>query len=129
MLSADSVLLNWNATTGQFIANFSVELSVDSVTWEQPTCNHSLVQGACVVTQKQAVIISLAPYTNYTFRVVAKSQYGRSNYSAESGWVVTDEAGIHVYMYIVLKEILINILSFSCEEVNSLRVHDIVCTH
>lgn len=98
VLSARSVLLNWNATTGQSIANFSVELSVDSVSWIQATCNHSLVPGGCVVTQKQAVITQLKPYTNYTFRVVARSQFGIGNYSTESKWVRTGEAGVYSWM-------------------------------
>ena len=93
VLSASSVLLKWNTTADQSVANFSVELSVDFVAWEQPTCNNSLVQGACVVTQKQAVLMFLQPYTNYTFRVVARNQFGRSNYSTESKWVLTGEAG------------------------------------
>lgn len=94
VVSARTVLLNWNATTGEIISNFSVELSVDFVSWKKATCNSSLVQGECVVTQKQAVIIQLKPYTNYTFRVVARDQFGTSNYSAESKMVLTDEAGV-----------------------------------
>lgn len=94
MLSATSVLVKWNTTSDQSVAtNYSVEFSVNISIWKQPACNHSLVQGACVVNQKQAVIVLLKPFTNYTFRVVAKSQFGRSNYSAERKWVMTDEAG------------------------------------
>ncbi len=95
VLSARSVILNWNATTGQSIANFSVELSLDFVSWKQATCNDSLVTGGCVITQKQAVITQLKPYTNYTFRVVASGQFGISNYSTESKWVRTSEAGVY----------------------------------
>ncbi|KAL9967588.1 hypothetical protein ACROYT_G025850 [Oculina patagonica] len=92
VLSGHFVILYWNTTSGQSIANFSVELSVDSASWKQATCNHSLVPGDCVVTQKEAVITQLKPYTNYTFRVVAKSQFGISNYSTESKWIRTGEA-------------------------------------
>lgn len=95
VLSGHFVILYWNTTSGQSIANFSVELSVDSASWKQATCNHSLVPGDCVVTQKEAVITQLKPYTNYTFRVVAKSQFGISNYSTESKWIRTGEAGVY----------------------------------
>ena len=98
VLSAYSVHLKWNTTTGQLIANFSVEMSVDSVSWEEATCNQSLVQGACVVTQSEAAVMVLKPYTNYTFRVVARNPFGRSNYSTASEWVVTDEAGTCHYI-------------------------------
>lgn len=94
MLSAHSVLINWNTTTGQIISNYSVELSVNFSSWKNAVCNDSVVPGDCVVTQKQAVIIKLKPYTNYTFRVKARDQFGTSNYSTESKMVLTDEAGV-----------------------------------
>ena len=95
MLSARSVLINWNTTTGQIISNFSVELSVDFASWENAVCNGSVVTGDCIVIQKQAVILQLKPYTNYTFRVMARGLFGTSNYSAESKMVLTDEAGVY----------------------------------
>jgi len=95
VLSAHSVLINWNTTTGQFLSNFSVELSVDFASWKKAVCNGSVVLGDCVVTQKQAVIIQLKPYTNYTFRVIARGQFGTSNYSTESKMVLTNEAGVY----------------------------------
>ena len=95
MLSAHSVLISWNTTAGQFISNFSVELSVDFASWKKSVCNGSVVQGDCIITQKQAVIIQLKPYTNYTFRVMAGGQFGTSNHSTESKMVLTDEAGVY----------------------------------
>lgn len=95
MLSAHSVLINWNTTTGQIVSNFSVELSVDFVSWKKAMCNGSVEPGGCVITQKRAVIIQLKPYTNYTFRVMARGQFGTSNYSTESKMVLTDEAGVY----------------------------------
>ena len=94
VLSPHSVLLKWNASSTQFIANFSVEFSNDSVSWEQATCNQSLVQEACIVTWTEATVTSLKPYTNYTFRVAARSSFGKSNYSRESQLVLTDQTGI-----------------------------------
>ena len=94
VLSAHSVLLKWNASSTQFIANFSVEFSIDSVLWENATCNQSLVQGACIVTWSETTVTSLKPYTNYTFRVAARSSFGQSNFSRESRLVLTDETGI-----------------------------------
>ena len=94
VLSGHSVLLKWNASSTQFIANFSVEFSKDSVSWEQATCNQSLVQEACIVTHSEATVTSLKPYTNYTFRVAARSPFGKSNYSRESQLVLTDQTGI-----------------------------------
>ena len=71
---------------------------MDSVWWEQATCNESLVQGACIVSHMEATFTRLKPYTNYTFRVAARGLFGKSNYSIESKWVVTDEAGnFHVH--------------------------------
>ena len=94
MLSANRVYLNWNATNIQSFVNFSIDFSQDAVAWVQATCNNSLVQAACVVNQTEAVVFLLEPFTNYTFRVMAKSHFGNSNYSLESQWVLTGEAGI-----------------------------------
>ena len=68
---------------------------MDFVSWKKAMCNGSVVPGDCVITQKQAVIIQLKPYTNYTFRVMARGQFGTSNYSPESKMVLTDEAGVY----------------------------------
>ena len=94
VLSAHSVLLKWNATNIEFIANFSIEVSNDSVTWIPAICNNSLVQGACILRQTEAVVHWLKPYTNYTLRVMARSPFRNSNYSSESPLVLTDEAGM-----------------------------------
>ncbi|XP_068670555.1 receptor-type tyrosine-protein phosphatase F-like [Montipora foliosa] len=92
VLSAHSVLLKWNATNIEFIANFSIEVSNDSVTWIPAICNNSLVQGACILRQTEAVVLWLKPYTNYTLRVMARSPFRNSNYSSESPLVLTGEA-------------------------------------
>ena len=97
MLSAHSVLINWNTTTGQIVFNFSVELSVDFISWKKAMCNASVEPGDCVTTQEQAVIIELKPYTNYKFRVMARGLFGTSNYSTESEIVLTDEAGVYMF--------------------------------
>lgn len=95
VLSAHHVLINWNTTTGQIVSNFSVELSLDFVTWKKAVCNGSVVPGDCVITQKEAVIIQLKPYTNYTFRVMARGLFETSNYSTESKMVLTNQAGVY----------------------------------
>ncbi|XP_044179413.1 receptor-type tyrosine-protein phosphatase delta-like isoform X6 [Acropora millepora] len=92
VLSANGVYLKWNATNIQSFVNFSIDFSQDAVAWVQATCNNSLVQVACVVNQTEAVVLLLKPFTNYTFRVMAKSRFGNSNYSLESQWVLTGEA-------------------------------------
>ncbi|XP_067022800.1 receptor-type tyrosine-protein phosphatase delta-like isoform X6 [Acropora muricata] len=92
VLSANRVYLKWNATNIQSFVNFSIDFSQDAVAWVQATCNNSLVQAACVVNQTEAVVFLLEPFTNYTFRVMAKSRFGNSNYSLESQWVLTGEA-------------------------------------
>lgn len=58
-------------------------------------CNGSVVPGDCVITQKEAVIIQLKPYTNYTFRVMARGLFETSNYSTESKMVLTNQAGVY----------------------------------
>ena len=66
---------------------------MNSFTWEKVACKKSLVEEKCVVTQKSAVVVGLQPYTNYTFRVFATSQFGRSNASEGNIWVTTNESG------------------------------------
>ena len=68
---------------------------MDFASWKKALCNGSVVPGDCIITQKQAVIIQLKPYTNYTFRVMARGQFGTGNHSTESKMVLTDEAGVY----------------------------------